>query len=205
MAWQAAIGPILGAVGAGTALYGAFNQKRTQVPDIGAELARIRQLYAEARAQATQEAMRAGQELRGQAAQNLATRGILRSPVSENVFGKVTENTQREIGRATGQLALGEAQAMSGALGQLLQLNMAAQERRSQQDAARFGAIGGAVGSLGNVFGSFQRPAAQPAQFSGMAPQGQFSPMTPTPAAQQFTQGRTNQRLLASMFGLGGR
>lgn len=202
MAWQALVGPALTAAGIGASLYGAMNQKRPSVPDIGAEIARIRQLYAEARAQATQEAMRVGQDLRGQAAQGLATRGILRSPVSENVFGRIREETQREVGRQTGRLAEAEAGAIGGALGQLLQLNMAAQEKRAQQDAARWGAVAGGIGALGDVAQNFQTPMEQPARFTPMAPQGQFSPMVPSPAAQQFTQGRTNQRLLAAMFGM---
>lgn len=193
-------------VGTGLSLYQAFNQKRPQVPDISAEIARIRSLYAEAREQARQEVIRTGQDLRGQAAQGLATRGILRSPVSENVFGRIREETIRETGRQTGRIAEAEAGAIGGVLGQLLQLNMAAQERRSQQDAARWSAVAGAVGGLGNVAQNFSTPPRVPQQgFAPMAQPGQFGPIIPTPAAQQFTQGRTNQRLLASMFGLGGR
>lgn len=144
-------GPIGIGIGAGVGglagALGAFGKtKKPQVPNIGAEMARISELFEQLKAQTTANINREAGQGRKLAASNLAGRGVYRSGVSENTFGALEGERLNSIATANAQLAGQEAGMRSALLSQLLGLNMEAQNREAQAGAARTGAITG-IGS----------------------------------------------------------
>jgi len=144
----AAIGGVVGGVA------GAFtlgNRQRFQVPDISGELARVRALYEQARVQARANIKQEAAETRGQLAGNLATRGLLRAPVSENVFGRLREATSRDIATSEASIGAQEAGAISSLLSALLGARTQSQAGNVGLAQARTKDISGALGSVGGT------------------------------------------------------
>lgn len=140
------------AISAASAI-GGFLQKpqRVSIPDISAELARIRSYYETARQNAIANIKHEAGQMRGQAASNLAARGIYRAPVSENVFGRLREATGRDIATAEANIGVQSADAQSRALAALLGAQQQAQQFNAQAQAQRQAAIFGGLGSLGSA------------------------------------------------------
>lgn len=166
--------PLLIAGGLSTAagLAGSLLSKpqRVSVPDIGAELARIRAYYDQAAAVARQGITQRAGEARGQTAANLAARGVYSSPVSENVFGKLESDKQRNLAESDSQIGLGSAQAQAQALGALFGAQQQAAQYNVAQQAQRQAAIYGGLGSLGSSllgFGLSGMGGQQPMPGSG--------------------------------------
>lgn len=129
--------------------------KKMEVPDIGAELARIRAYYDQAASVARQGITQRAGEARTQAASNLAARGIYSSPVSQNVFGRLEQERQRNLAESDSQIGLGSAQAQAGALGMLMGAQQQAQQYNNQLQAQRQAAIYGGLGQLGTSLMNF--------------------------------------------------
>ena len=158
--------PLLIAGGLSTAagLAGSLFSKpqRMNIPDIGAELARIRAYYDQAALVARQGITQRAGEARGQTAANLAARGVYSSPVSENSFGRLEAEKQRNLAESDASIGMGSAQAQAGALGTLFGANQQAQQYNAQQQAQRQAAIYGGLGSLGTSLLGFGLSGGQP-------------------------------------------
>ena len=162
LGWGA--GALLGAgIGssAGGLLGGIFGRKKARVPDISAELAQIRGLFASAREEAFKSIDVQGQQARGLAASNLAARGTYRSGVAEHSFGRISGEVTQAKGQAAGQLAGQEANAIASVLQSLIGQRIQADNLNAQRSAA----LAGQFGSLGSTL-LF-------AGLSGMGSQGQ--------------------------------
>lgn len=138
--------------------------RSVSVPDISAELARIRAYYDQAAAVARQGITQRAGESRGLQASNLAARGIYSSPVSENVFGKLESDKQRNLAESDATIGMESARAQSGALGTLFGAQQQAQQYNASQQAQRQAAIYGGLGSLGSTLLNFglSSPGAAP-------------------------------------------
>ena len=138
-----------GGIGALAGGFGLFGKKRKQRKiDIGAELARIRGLFESQRSQAEASIRRASGQQRGRVANNLAARGILRSPVSENSFQRVREAELAAVGQSNAQIGAAQANAESRLLSQLLGLRFAQEQQADQRRASLFGTLGSISGNL---------------------------------------------------------
>ena len=174
----------------GTTAYSIFGPKPKQkVPDISAELGRIRALYEQAKAAARANINAEAATGRQNLASNLATRGILRAPVSAAFGARLEDARLREIANAEGQLAGQEAGSLSQALAALIGAEQTAQQRNEEIRAARFGQLG-ALGSTLLQAGLANRPGVRTAPgtagASSVTPQGfAFNPASlPAPSAR---------------------
>lgn len=118
------------------------------LPDISAELARISSLFAEARKAAIAGINREAAQGRRAAASNLAGRGVLESPASENTFSALEEGRLSSISQAEGQLAGQEAGMRAQLLNSLLGLRVDLEGQERERADARRNALFGAGGSL---------------------------------------------------------
>lgn len=148
-----AAGAALGAAGTIGSLLS--KPQRMSVPDISAELARIRAYYDQASATARANLKQEAGEQRGLAASNLAARGIYSSPVSENVFGRMRDALGRDIATSEANIGVQSANAQANALGALMGAQQQASQFNAQQQAQRQAAIYGGLGSLGSSLLSF--------------------------------------------------
>lgn len=193
--------PLLGA-GFGGSVGGMFGKKR-KGPDISGELARIGELFAQARAAARAEITADFNDRRTLTASNLAARGTYSSPVSEASFGALESARSRAFGAAEGQLSAQEAKTRGDLLGVLLGMDAQASRGRDQASAALYGQIGSIGTSLllasmlktpgqaptgnGAGYGGVYRPggfvpgagSAQPSFFQGYADVGANSSYYP--------------------------
>jgi hypothetical protein len=201
-------GLVLGAGGLAGSLLS--KPKSVAVPDISAELARIQALYEQARQNAVANIKYEAGQTRAQAASNLASRGIYRAPVSENVFGKLRESTGRDIATTEANIGVQSADAQSRMLQALLGAQQQASQYNAQQQAQRLSSIYGGLGSLGSALFSYgmNKPGQTDGQGSytrmqpdtawqgfglgygapsqNLVPPPQFGPMQPSPTAMQF-------------------
>ena len=169
LGWGA--GALLGAgIGssAGGLLGGIFGRKKARVPDISAELAQIRGLFASAREEAFKAIDVQGQQARGLAASNLAGRGVLRSGVSESTFGELSRGVTQAKGQAAGQLAGQEANAIASVLQSLIGQRMQVEQLNQQRSAA----LAGQFGSLGSTLLLAGLAGMKAPQSGGTAPAG---------------------------------
>jgi hypothetical protein len=150
------------ALSAGSLGYSIFGGKRQKQFDISGELGRIGDLYAQARESARAAVNREAALGRRNTADNLAARGVYRSPVAENSFGRLEERRLGAIADVEGSLAGEEARTKAGVLSAGLGYAAAEEDRRMQRTAA----IAGGVSSLGNsllFFGPGATPEPKPA------------------------------------------
>lgn len=138
----AGLGGTLGGIAGG--LFGG----RPKAPDISGELANIRALFDQMRAQATSNINYQAGLGRTAAASNLAGRGVYRSGVSENTFNQLERDRLNSIGNANASLAGEQAGMEGGLMRSLLGLNYDAQNRDAQAGAARTGALTGLSSNL---------------------------------------------------------
>ena len=141
--------------------FGGGKKRQAQNVDISGELARIRGIFDQLRSQAKASAVRTGKQQRKQLASNLAARGTLRSAVSEHGFGRVREDTSRNIAAGEAALFGQQARTESGLLGTLLGLRekqRAQAAAMSQQNRAQLMGLAGA--GLSGILGSGQRGAS---------------------------------------------
>jgi len=126
----------------------SFFQKRPKAPDITGELNNLRALIDEQR----QSGLKAIDEdygnQRAETATNLATRGIYRSPVSQNSFDRLGKARASAKSSFLGDLAGREATLRAGLYSGLLSSQQAAEQLRAQQNAARFGQAGSLFSAL---------------------------------------------------------
>lgn len=189
------------ALSAGSLAAGFFNKgSRPKVPDISAELGRIRALYDQARTAARANINAEAATGRQNLASNLATRGILRAPVSAAFGARLEDFRLREIANAEGQIAGQEAGAMTNALAALIGAEQNAQERNAQINAQRFGQLG-ALGSTLLMAGLNNRPGAGRVAAPGVAGQSFTTPQgfAFNPASLATPSARFNPAL-ASLF-----
>jgi len=174
-------GPFGAGIGAGLGgsaggLIGGLFGSKPKTPDISGELARISGLFAQLRAQQEVNINRQAGQGRRAAASNLAARGIYRAPVSENVFGQLESDRLNSIATANAQLAGQEAATRSRLLESLLGIQIGADQRAAQVDAARTGQLTGLSSSI--LMALLQRGAGAP---SFSSPK-----MTALPASNNF-------------------
>ena len=178
MAWPIYAALALQAAGTGA----SFFQKRPKmdVPDISAELARIRALYEQARQTAVANIKQEAGQARGLAASNLATRGIYRAPVSENVFGKMREAEGRDIATAEANIGVQSADAQARMLASLMGAQQQAQQYNLGLEQQRMAGLYQGLGSLGSALFSYgmNRPEVQQ--------QGSYTRMQPNAAWQNY-------------------
>ena len=140
----AGLGPVgwagLAALSAAPLIAGLFGKKRGSSVDISGELANIRAQIAKAREAATANINRHAALGRRSAADNLATRGVYRSPVAENTFGRLEVGRLAAIGEAEGQLAGQQAGLESQLLSALLGYKIQDERSASEANAGRVGA-----------------------------------------------------------------
>lgn len=175
--------PLAGlALGAGGLGYSIFGTSAPKAPDISDELRRIRDLFDQARAAAIQSINYEATQARGQATANLAARGTYRSPVAENVYGKLQESRLRAIGAAEGALAGQQAKTQADVLNQLLGYNLAGQQAGAQREAAIAGGLTSFGGSLlmPYLWGREGSPTTRaPLTNLGPSGDGQYYPVMP--------------------------
>lgn len=143
----AGLGGLFGGTGGGI-LGGLFGKKhKANLPDISGELARISALFEKARKASIENIKQQAGQTRKQSASNLASRGILRSRVSEHTFGEIDRAKLAAIGQAEGHLAGQEAgisaRLLQSLMGQSFAADQLEQQRRQQGQAGLFGALGG--------------------------------------------------------------
>ena len=134
--------------------------KRLQVPDISAELARIRALYEEQARVAAANIKQMGAENLQALASNQASKGIYRAPVAAAGEQKVREATSRDIATSNAQIGAQSAGVQSEMLSRLLGAQQQAAQYNAEAQAQRQAAIYGGLGSLGSALFSYgmQRP-----------------------------------------------
>ncbi len=111
--------------------------------DVQAELDKISGIYQKAGATARSSIAAEAGRLKKSAASDLAARGILSSPVSENVFSEIRREELGAIANSEASLAREEAGARGALLRALLGESLGLQQLGDQRSAARTGAIGG--------------------------------------------------------------
>lgn len=135
--------------------------------DPSAELARIRALYGERRAALVSEIRGETARRRSQAAANLATRGILRAPVSEATFGEVRRVGMEAESKALGELAGQQAGVEAQLMAQYAQMNM---QREMQARAERNQLIAALIGGGASIASGFLTAPAAAAPAAPAAP-----------------------------------
>ena len=145
--------------------------KRVSVPDISAELARIRALYEEQARVAAANIKQMGAENLQALASNQASKGIYRAPVAAAGEQRVREATSRDIATSNAQIGAQSAGVQSEMLSRLLGAQQQAAQYNAEAQAQRQASIYGGLGSLGSALFSYgmQRPPAQ--QAGGFLPQ----------------------------------
>lgn len=129
-------------------LGGLLQKKRSSVPDISGEMAKIDALFARMSELGTKNINREAGKGRGLAASNLASRGTYRSNVAENTFNALEGERLAALSNLEANLAGQQAETRSGLLRALLGMTADANARQDAQSAARWGTVGSLGSSL---------------------------------------------------------
>lgn len=143
----AAVGFGVGAIAGGFGLFGGGKRKRRNF-DVTAELNKISAAFSQAREQARAAIREEAGQIRGQASANLAARGVLRSPVSQNTFGALNQARLRAVGASEAAFGVQEAQTRSRLFGSLAGLQFQQNQLDDQRRAGRFGLLGNLATTL---------------------------------------------------------
>lgn len=123
-----------------------LNKPGGGAPNISGELGKIDDLFAKLRAQSAVNINRESAQGRRQAANNMATRGVYSSPVSEHTFNAIEDSRLNALATSEAQIGGQEAEMRSGLLRQLLGMDAEAKQRKDAVNAGRWGAVTG-IGS----------------------------------------------------------
>ena len=155
-------GALLGALG-GLGM-GFLGEDEGPDIDISAELARIEALYGRAREQGTAAITQDFQAQRGELAQSQATRGILRSGVSQLGLARLGAARQQALASFEAQLSASQAgkstDLLNALLGRKTALDTAAADRSRAGTSQLLAALSGAVGSYAGARNSAAAEAA---------------------------------------------
>ena len=145
-----------GAVGAGLgaafpSVLGFGGRRQAPQIDINALLGQINARIEQAGEIAKQRAIRrAGQQRRG-VASNLAARGVLRSPVSENVFGLQRQQTEDTLAGIDEQVLTAQARAAQSIIPGFTQAQMSQQRADAESENRRRAAFFGHLGAISSA------------------------------------------------------